>query len=332
MTSAGSATLLFWFVFSLVQPSGVPAFHGILFSDLSRSPLSFHEANPVQYRFLGPLLGYLTGLRGELFYLLPWIFVYLLLFLVHFSSNADEIRPELPFVKAALLATSGLVFIPLAGPGYTDSITWFLLAVCLLQGVREPWLQLCMFGSVLNHEAAILAWPGILLWKYRDLAVSAILKKSSLGILAVLTVYLSVRYFISGHAVVRYDAGFYFFNQDFVSNLVAIRKIVLPGFFFVFRAAWVIPFWAIGLAFRERDRKSLVALLLMLMLPFVQLFIAYDVTRLLCLSFPVLLASFEYISKKQATSLYRVSIVILLVNLVMPFFIVGKDVFWRVGW
>src|SRR5689334_17293925 len=73
-----------------VQPSFNLTFHGLGFSSLSENPFDFASHNPLQYRILAPLLGYVLFLRGKLFFILPLLFAVFLLSAVYFHYRKKE--------------------------------------------------------------------------------------------------------------------------------------------------------------------------------------------------------------------------------------------------
>ena len=107
---------------------------------------------------------------------------------------------------------------------------------------------------------------------------------------------------------------------------------LLKGTFFAFRLAWLIPVWALIQSAIRKEYKITTALVLMLLVPFFQLFIAYDITRLLCLCFPAVLVGFDYLFKEKPRQTVIVCIIIIVVNLILPVCIVGKDGVLRIVW
>ncbi|HRH67209.1 MAG TPA: hypothetical protein PLU53_12980 [Bacteroidia bacterium] len=324
------AFLLFAIAWLWMKPSPEPAFHGILFSDLSREPFNFTKENPVQYRLLSPLIAFLTGLRGEYFFVLPWIFLVGFIVLIQKVSFFDPAPFYSGFIKAAFLSFSFMIFLSLASAGYVDSVTWFLLLFCLLPNLKGYVLSVFLLFSLLNHESAVFAFPGILYWRHRNEALQVMLNKMIREVLPVLIIYSGFRICISTLIPVKYDLNYYFNVENIIGNIHANLPRMLQGAFFTFRFAWIFPVWALVESFRKRDRKISVALVLMLLSPFLQLFIAYDITRLLCLCFPAVLLSFDYLYKQKKMPASILAGLIILFNLLLPVYVVGKDTFLRI--
>ena len=73
------------------------------------------------------------------------------------------------FIKVTMLSFSFMLFLCLAGPGYVDSMSWLLLMICLFPALNRIAFVACLLLALLNHESAIFALPGILLWRYSKL-------------------------------------------------------------------------------------------------------------------------------------------------------------------
>ena len=88
LTSAIIGVVFLCFDMLYITPSFEAAYHGLQYSILSNDPFNFTEPNALRYRILPSFIGYVTGLRGQLFFIVPLIFAFLLkLTLEVFSSN-----------------------------------------------------------------------------------------------------------------------------------------------------------------------------------------------------------------------------------------------------
>ncbi|MBK9526673.1 MAG: hypothetical protein IPO39_18660 [Bacteroidetes bacterium] len=324
------AFLLFAIAYFWMKPNVEPQFHGILFSRLSENPFDFKQSNPVQFRILSPLIAYLIGLRGTLFYLFPWGMMILFMFALQRVHQFGALAFYTAFIKAMLLSFSFPLFLNLAGPGYVDSMSWLLILICLIPGLNRYLFSFLLLLSLLNQESSVFAFPGILYWRHRNDEGSAGIIKALKEFLPSLIVYSIFRMYLSYQAPIKYDWDYYLNANNISGNIHSNFPNLLKGTFFAFRLAWIIPVWALIQSAIRKQYKITIALVLMLLVPFFQLFIAYDISRLLCLCFPSVLVGFDYLFKEKPRQTVIVCIIIILVNLILPVCIVGKDGLMRI--
>src|SRR5258706_537604 len=111
-------------------------YHGSYFSELSEHPFRFSENNPLQYRILAPFIGYITFLRGDLFFILPLLFDVFLLAAVYYHYRKINYEVTDAFIMTAFICFSGTILIPLIAPAYIDSITYFFLFLAFAKAAR----------------------------------------------------------------------------------------------------------------------------------------------------------------------------------------------------
>lgn len=328
--SACFSLLLFAIAWFRIHPSTEVQFHGILFSNLSIAPFDFSEENPARYRILSPVMAHVIGLSGKLFFLFPWIMMIAFMTLVQRITLLGSIPMYAGFIKVTLLSFSFMLFLSLAGPGYVDSISWLLLMICLLPGLNRIVFAACLLLALLNHESSIFAFPGLLLWRYRELPYKKVLQQSLFDLLPAIILYGLFRWTISELTPVRYDFSFYLSKENIIGNIRANFPLLLKGTFYSFRMAWIFPVLAVSLAFHKKEYRMILILLLMIFTPFFQLLIAYDFTRLLALCFPAFVLSFDYLYKQHSVRVVWLGLIIIILNLILPLFIVGKDTFVKI--
>ena len=149
-----------------VQPSfHVDArYHGSYFAQLSEHPFEFSENNPLQYRILSPFIGYLSFLRGDLFFIVPLLFDVFLLAAVYHHYRKINYEVTEAFILTALICFSCTILIPLIAPSYTDSITYFFLFLAFAKAAR-PLSSALFFGvALLNYETSLVLLPALLLY------------------------------------------------------------------------------------------------------------------------------------------------------------------------
>ena len=328
--SACFSLLLFAIAWFWIHPSTEVQFHGILFSNLSIAPFDFSTENPARYRFLSPVIAHAIGLSGKLFYIFPWIMMIAFMTLVQRFSLLGSIPMYVGFIKVTLLSFSFMLFLCLAGPGYVDSVSWLLLMICLLPGLNRIVFVTCLLLVLLNHESSIFAFPGLLLWRYRELPYKKVLQQSLFDLLPVIILYAIFRWTISELTSVRYDFSFYLNRENIIGNIYTNFPLLIKGTFYSFRFAWIFPLLAVSSTIVNKEYRMMMIFLLMIVIPFFQLMIAYDFTRLLALCFPAIVLAFDYLYKQYAFRVVWLGLIIIILNLFLPLFIIGKDTFVKI--
>lgn len=303
-----------------VKPHFQLAFHGLQFGLLSNDPFDFSQANPLRYRILPSLLGYLTFLRGNRFVLLPLIFAVAFLSVIYGSFRRKGFQPMEAVLTAGLIAFSSSVLIQLIAPGYTDSVFYFFIFLSF-HFVRKPFVSGLFFAlALLTHESSLFMLPPLLVYAlYLHPGEWAKLGKYALILAVAVVPLLLYRIWVSQHVQVEYDLSYYFSTK----NIAFTRDRVLPrlpvGLFFVFKLLWLIPIFAFVLSLLKREFLFAFLLLTLLICDVAQLLIAFDVTRMLGLGFPILLLSAEklrtYWPGKQWLTIVGI---LLLINLMIP--------------
>ena len=170
---------------------------------------------------------------------------------------------------------------------------------------------------------------GVFFFQAED-GIRDLVRSRGLGDVYKRQVYSIFRMYLSYQAPIKYDWDYYLNANNISGNIHSNFPNLLKGTFFAFRLAWIIPVWALIQSAIRKQYKITIALVLMLLVPFFQLFIAYDISRLLCLCFPAVLVGFDYLFKEKPRQTVIVCIIIILVNLILPVCIVGKDGLMRI--
>jgi hypothetical protein len=296
-----------------VQPVFKVAFHGLLFSDLSEHPFDFNSVNNLQYRILGPLLGYLFFMRGELFFLLPMIFIVLFPATVYYSYRKKNTGHVDAFLLTCFISFSCVVLLPLVAPGYTDIITWFFIFLAFNNAEKIFPGAVYFSLALLNHESSLAMLPALILY-------ACWLRKS--GYIKIIFIYLLAcvphllyRQYVDSYVSPLYSTSLYLSK----SNIgFVMRKLVLylpAAVFYAFKLWWIFPVCYAAWSFRKKKyfQFSIIACIIggggMLA------FIGYDFTRMVVIAFPAVLISHEWFKEIIETkTLRKLTVVVIALN------------------
>lgn len=290
------ALLVLGFDMLYITPRFEAAFHGAQYALLSEAPFDFTQINALRYRILPSLIGYLTGFRGSLFFIVPLIFTFILIASLYYVYRKKNYSAIDSFLFTGLIAFSGTVYIQLQAAGYTDT-AFYLFMFLSFTFVHRPFISVLFFlFGMFTHESCLFLLPALLLYfKYKNGNDNRLLIKYVIGLLSALVLFLLYRMWISANVKVEYDLNFYFS----ASNLKFTLKKVLPFFsvggFYAFKLFWLLPLVAI---YKYRKERLFVSILLaVIFCSFAQLIIAFDITRVICLAFPAILIAAERLYK-----------------------------------
>jgi hypothetical protein len=276
-----------------VQPVFKLAYHGAAFSRLSEHPFDFSDSNPLRYRILSPLIGYFLFLRGPYFFLLPLIASFSFIAAVYYLCRRKNFEPVDAFFLTCFIAFSCTTLIPLIATGYTDSVTWLLLFLAF--SFREKIYASASFFSLalLNHESSIVLLPALIL--YGD-GNKNDLKTIILFLLACLP-HLCYRWYVDANSITKYTVSFYLSE----GNIFFTLKMLIPNLpaaaFYAFKLWWIFPLAFIAFAFSHQLYRKAIIICLILAGGLSLVVIGYDYTRMLVISFPAILLSYEWLMK-----------------------------------
>ncbi|MCX6295970.1 MAG: hypothetical protein NTX97_07870 [Bacteroidetes bacterium] len=323
-TSLLLACALLMIAMIYVAPNFEMLYHGEYFSRLSLNPFNLSDPNPVRYRILGPLIGYITHLKGPLFVYVPLIFARLFLAAVYSHYRQHKFTVSEAFIFAGIISFSCTILIPIKAAGYTDTITYYFLFLAFSKIKREG-LSAFYFGlAMLNHECSIFLLPGLIVYyNYKNDKNIFAINKIILYYLLALFPFFIYRYYISNNAIVDFSLKFYFSKDTIEHNFMVILPLIPAGLFFAFKLFWLYPTLMIVENIKTRSYKSTIVVLAIIIPVIVQLIIAYDVTRMLCLLFPAILISAEVFRERKGTGKFtRIGLWLLLLNfLVLQYFV-----------
>lgn len=316
-------------------PSFEPMYHGKVYSELSNNPFDWDANSSLQYRILAPLIGFMLQLRGTSFLYLPLLFLWFWLSTVYFVFRKKRVTPTISIIMTSLLALSCTLFIPLISPGYTDSVSYFFLFIAFFyfEDFTLPSNRIksvvCFILAMFNHESSFFLFPALLVYHQtlggtKSVNFRELLHFSGIFILGFIP-YIAFRYWVSSNTAVEYSASFYFTDANIKTCLDALRWAPV-GLFFTFKLFWVFPILYTAHLLRTKNFTPLILLASIFVFSMLQLLIAYDVSRMLCLMFPLLLYSALGCNTHWGSQKFvMVSIGLVFLNLLLPSYFASKD-------
>src|SRR6218665_3394019 len=121
------ATIILLLDLLYITPKFEAAYHGLQYALLSNNPFDFATPNPLRYRILPSLIGYVTGLRGDLFFMVPLIFAFLFIASMYWVYRKKGYSTVDALLFTGFTSFSCTLFIQLAAPGYTDVVFYFFM-------------------------------------------------------------------------------------------------------------------------------------------------------------------------------------------------------------
>lgn len=308
-----------------VTPAYEPINHGTFYSSLSIHPLDLNNREPVRMRILSPLIGHILFLRGRIYLVFPLLVIIIFNGAIYWYGRREGLSELASWGLAVLMAFSMPTFFQLHFAGFSDSLTYLLLFLCLVfvdkVAIWTPLFMLALF----NHEAALFFAP-VLVWRYvgREMPLRRWLAGPAAVILAVIPVAL-FRWYIEAHSAVELsEAG----NLN-VRNVLHIGHAVIEyfglGFFMAYRLFWVIPVFAIMIELKRRRYFEVISLALPIACALAQLLIAMDTSRLIAFAFPSIIGGamviHNWLGDRRRFALYLWSLIAL--DLLVPAYYVG---------
>jgi hypothetical protein len=315
------------FAMLYVAPRFEPGFNGAQYTELSLDPFSFTGDNPLRFRIFAPLLGYITGLKGPLFFILPLIFAVLFLSFIYGIYRKKQFSPLEALSMVCIITFSCVFLIQIQAPGYTDVIYYFFLFLSFTF-VRKPWLSAIFFMlGLLTHESLLFMLPGLVIyyWYLHPSSLKPAFKFALLLIIATIPMFV-FREWMSSRVAVAYDIKFYLSEANISFTLKKVLPYIPLGFFFVFKLFWILPVLMAIKAFRKGKYILLLFVFVMLTCDLAQVVVAYDVTRMLCLAFPLVLISAEELRSEWTEKKFIIVMsLLILANFMIPQYFMSCD-------
>jgi hypothetical protein len=319
LLTAAIASLVFMACAALyVTPRFEYLYHGEVFASLSEDLGQRHN---LRLRILGPLLGYISGLRGDKFIFLPLLAAWAASVALYFWARSSQLSRLSSAAVSMMFVFSTPVLFVLFLPGYTDTLTYLLLILAVLARRKAILFALCTTLMLFNHEASVIYLPFLL-------AISLLEKPSRLLVqlpvaLCGWLAWLGLRW--------RFQASFVdVAHFDFYLNWERVYRMTgtnAPGlgaaYFYAFKYFWLIPI--LGLILSPRSKESALIVIL-LVCASAQLLVADDGSRLIAAAFPcLLLGSVCIISTLGEKFFLGLAIVLQLVTLITVHYYIGQS-------
>ncbi|MGH7893742.1 MAG: hypothetical protein ACREQL_03690 [Candidatus Binatia bacterium] len=289
---------------AVVQPLLTPTHWGICYAALAQNPFALDQPSGCAYRRLTPLLSYCLGLRGDRIVWTNLLLAWLLIASIYAYFRRTAPRPGDAFFAATTMTFSMVTYSTLFNPGYCDTLTYLLVFV--LWRVRSrarlfyPLFLLCL----LNREGVAFLVP----W-FAFLAISESTHKrhTTLEILAgygtSLGLYVLFRAWVASHTPGPMLDADLFVAPLRIDPLHWVRRSFGYwgiGAFSVFKLLWAIPLVAMHSLWQTGRRRDAMSMLLLLGCALAQLVLAFDTSRLLTLSFMVMVVALLHLFETDA--------------------------------
>ncbi len=298
--------------------------HGNAFTRLSEHPFGSENANDLRLRILSPLVGYLLFFRGIAFKYFMLIVLAVFFGLIYHFQRKNKLRPSESLGISAICVFSTLAFYQLFFPAYTDPMS-FLLMLLLLYNYEKPYVATLLLSLMLfNHENTLFIFPFFFLLMLQSDFSMRNLIRTALKFAIALIPWIIYRKIILSHEEIEYTASYYFDPN----NLNWTKDHVLPhlasGVFQAFRLSWIFPLAAIVINIYEKRYSEVLLIIVAIVFVLSQLIIAYDISRLTGMAFPIIILSAlrmrSYLgSRKFLLMIYAV----VLINFFIPSYCIG---------
>jgi len=252
--------------------------------------------NPLAPRFLTPLLGWCLGLRGERVLILIAACCVLLPTVAARWALARGMGARSAALVAGALGLTLLTRTSLHYAGVPDVVTYLLVFGIWVWRAR-PWVASACFAlALMNHERALFLLPWVMWLLWRESGASAAGRRAILvGLTAAIVLWGLTRFAILSHREVEHTVGYYW--QPMLEDPLVHVRAAWPrqplGFLSAFQWLWLPVVWCAWRLVRDGRHAELLGLGLPLFCAWLQMFFAYDSSRLAALAFPCLLPALE---------------------------------------
>lgn len=299
-------------------------YHGRGFANLSMAPFDFTQESGLRYRILTPLVGYLLFLKGPLLKYLMLFVLGLFFTVVYYFQRGKNYAPTESFGITALLSFSTLSFYQYHFPGYNDPFSFLLMGILLFTYRNRLWAGILLSLLLFNHDNTVFVMPFFfLLMTEGDRSLSGLWRTARVFIAAILP-YVAYRFYISAHAPVDFDTGYYFDKGNLFWTYDHVSEYLGQGIFQAFKLSWIFPLLALVIDWKEKRFREIVLLLVLFVGVTAQMIIAYDISRLMGWAFPAILMGAwrvrDYSGEKKFN---RLLWLVILLNCFIPSYCIG---------
>ena len=307
------ATLMLALAMIYVQPIFTVAFHGIQFSALSENPFDLSTPNPLRYRILTPLIGYLLFLRGDCFFILPLLATWIFPAIIYYRYRRKNFEAIDAFFLTCFISFSCVLLLPLVAPAYTDIVTWLFIFLAFSFAEKTPLSALFFSFALLNHESSFVMLPALLLFSYYK-NKHAIFKTLLLFFIACIP-HLCYRWYVHINAETTYNVSFYLSKGNIFFTMKKLVIFLPAAFFYCFKLWWIFPVYFTAWAGYQKKYIEFSILLLIITGGLSLVVIGYDYTRMLVIAFPAVLLSYEWMMKQfEAEKFRKFTFLLILLN------------------
>ncbi len=307
-----------------------PEGHGGEYNLMSFEPFKFEAGYRAQNRILTSLIAhyvyYLPFFPYHDFTLFIDVIGVFFISCVYVAARGNGLSPVISIMGACVMTFSTPVLYFIYYPGYTDitSYTLIFLAMCAVRNnLVWPWL---LALSLLNHESNFFAYPWFLFLYYlrNDRKISRTAVAVLLMTLSAVPWYYWVNY-VASHHPPTYSVSYYL-NASMRQTLRLVSGSLHAGFFQAFKLFWIIPAYAICAHLRDRKFAEAALYVLIVSCAMAQLALAWDTSRLLSASFPVIFLGFVTLAQRWERVLFqKIMSNLIVINLLVPQYYVGQQ-------
>jgi hypothetical protein len=320
--SAAIIGALFMMVAAIyVRPAVSCSALGVLYSRMSDNPFVVIPKNAVGFRILTPLISYLVGLRGDLIIVTTLILATVLIAVVYHYYRVRSPQPTDALIAAAVMTFSLVTLSTIFYGGYCDSMTYLLVFLMWRYRSRRIIFYVLFFLGLLNHESV-----GFLMPWFGYLAVKESFRKSRgfldvlIGFIIVFGLFYLYREWMASRGEIIFTAKYYL--KPILLNPLHWFIHAYPrqglGLFTVFKALWILPVAAAISLWKLGRRDEVYSMILILFCVGAQLLIAFDSSRMLTLSFPVMIISLNHLFETNAFQFRAWAGYVVILNLFVP--------------
>ena len=312
--------------------------HGWSYMQLAKNPFDFESPNALGYRRLGPLLGYLLGLRGDRFLWLTALAAMAIPASLYAHLRASRgFAPSTATGLVLLIGLSNVLTIHFIGQGYVDPLYYLCVLWAFLLVDRSYGSLVFMVLAPLIHEATLVLLPAWVFLRFAALRDQGRPGWTAVAWgFAVLLPWIGWRVFADRVLHISADFTFsFYFSEENIQTMIKDQLPLLPlGLFWALKLGWVLPLQGIRHYFQQGDLLRLAAALLVLVGVVAQALIAMDMGRLFCLAFPLVAIAAIDLHRPETAALLtrRIWWLVLLGLPLLSYYVGGKFIVPLLPW
>ncbi|HEX2896933.1 MAG TPA: hypothetical protein VHP63_02665 [candidate division Zixibacteria bacterium] len=290
------------------------------YAALSQEPFG-NTPSSLGFRILTPAISYILGLRGKLIIITNLLFALTFLAVTYryFRKNLTQLNDAL--FATAVFAFSLVTLTTIYYGGYCDSLTYLIV---LLMWMFRSNLLLCsvlFLLGLLNRESIVFLLPWFVFLQASESTerIKVIIRSVFLYSLS-LGIYFAFRMWIASFREVEFSTDYYFspFSENFLSIFKKSYGFHLIGIFSVFKAFWIMVLIALQSFWKKHQFNQIISIALLLFLVWLQVFFAWDTSRLMTLAFPVMFISLLHVFENNTLGFRSWCWPVLILNFMVP--------------